>query len=86
MLEWFNNLDPTVQAAIITGGCTILGALIGFIGLWIKKKGDNKPNVSKNIKQENSGNNGVQIGEQKQNGKGNVLNNYYNTSFPIFKK
>ena len=71
-------MDPTVQAAIITGGCTVLGALIGFIGLWIKKKGDNKPNVSKNIKQENSGNNGVQIGEQKQNGKNNVLNNYYN--------
>lgn len=78
MLEWFNNLDPAVQAAIITGGCTVGGALIGFIGLWIKRKGDNKQNVSKNIKQENSGNNGVHIGEQKQNGKSNVLNNYYN--------
>ena len=78
MLEWFSNLNPTVQAAIITGGCTIVGALISFVGLWIKKKGDNKPNMSRNIKQENSGNNGVQIGEQKQDGKSNVLNNYYN--------
>lgn len=80
MLEWFNNLNPTVQAAIITGGCAVVAALIRFIGLWIKKKGDNKPNMSKNIKQENSGNNGVQIGEQKQDGKSNVLNNYYNCS------
>lgn len=80
MFDLFNNLEPTVQAAIITGSCTVIGAFIGLIGHIIKKKGDNKPNVSKKVKQKNSGNNAVQTSEQNQGGKGNVLNNYYNCS------
>ena len=54
MFDLFNNLEPTVQAAIITGSCTVIGAFIGLIGHIIKKKGDNKPNVSKKVKQKNS--------------------------------
>ena len=73
MLDFLKNLDPVVQAAIITA---VGGIIAACIQKKIKKKGNNS---TKSIHQNQSDNSGtaVQIGEQNQNGNSNVQNNYY---------
>lgn len=73
MIEWFKELDPVVQAAIIGA---IGGIIVAFINKLKKKGNDNSKKVSTN--QNNSGDNNVQIGEQNQDGTGNVQNTYIN--------
>ena len=57
MLEWFNNLDPVVQAAVIT---SLGGIIVACLGL-VKKSKASKKN---NIKQKQKGTNNTQIGIQ----------------------
>ena len=73
MFEWFKNLDPVVQAAIITA---IGGIVIAIIN---SKRKKDKPTSNKvSTKQTNNGSNNVNMGEQNQDGSGNVQNTYIN--------
>lgn len=72
MLDWFKNLDPSVQGAIITGVVAIIVAVItGVFGLAKKEKGTEHKTIIKQ-KQARDGN-GPQIGIQ----------NNYNTNTTI---
>lgn len=68
MLDWFKNLDPVVQGAIVSGIVAIIVAVItGVFGL-VKRGNDAKNNTVINQKQ-GRGSKGTQIG---------VQNNYNN--------
>lgn len=59
MIEWLKELDPTVQAAIITGCATIIAGVFSLV----KKGKGSKRGI--NIKQSQGiGNKGTQIGVQ----------------------
>ena len=66
MLDWFNNSDPAVQAAVITSGTALITALIAGIVKLISK---NKSQNSTIIKQKQKGNHNTQIGIQNNYGK-----------------
>jgi len=67
MLDWFKNLDPVVQGAIISGVVAIIVAVITGIFSLIKKRKDSK--CSTIIKQKQGiRNNGTQIGIQNNYG------------------
>ena len=67
MLDWFKNLDPVVQGAIISGVVAIIVAVITGIFILIKKSKDSK--CSTIIKQKQGiRNNGTQIGIQNNYG------------------
>lgn len=74
MLNWFLQQDPTVKAAIIAGGATIVVALIKgafkLIEICItnRKKKSEAQSDSVNISQTATGNNNTFIGVQN-NGK-----------------
>lgn len=61
MLELFNNLDPVVQAAVITAFGGIIVACLGLV----KKSKASKKN---NIKQKQKGSDNTQIGIQNNYG------------------
>ena len=70
MLEWFKNLNPTVQGAIITSLFGIIGVIIaGLFGL-VKKGVPTKNNVTIKQKQGRDSR-GTQIG---------IQNNYNNNT------
>ena len=73
MTEWFGNLDPIVQGAIIT---TVGGIVVAIINNKRKKDKPASNNVS--TEQTNNGSNNVNMGEQNQDGSGNVQNTYIN--------
>lgn len=62
MFEWFENLDPVVQAAVITALGSIIVTCLGLV----KKSNEKKKN---NIKQIQMGRNNTQIGIQNNYGK-----------------
>ena len=67
MLDWFKNLDPVVQGAIISGVVAIIVAVITGIFSLIKKSKDSKSSTI--IKQKQGvGNKGTQIGIQNNYG------------------
>lgn len=61
MVKWFNNLDPVVQAAVISA---FGGFIVACLGL-VKKSKASKKN---NIKQNQKGSNNTQIGIQNNYG------------------
>ena len=72
MLEWFNSLTPGVQASVIGGCATVIGAVITGVFSLIKRKKETK-NIT-NIKQKQGiANKGTQIGIQN-----NINNNNAN--------
>ena len=73
MFEWFKNLEPVVQAAIITA---IGGIVIAIINN--KRKKDKPVSDNASAEQTNNGSNNVNMGEQNQDGSGNVQNTYIN--------
>ena len=73
MFEWFKNLDPVVQAAIITA---IGGVVVAIINN--KRKKDKPASDNASTQQANNGSNNVNMGEQNQEGSGNVQNTYIN--------
>lgn len=80
MLKWMEYLDPVVQAAIIGACATVLGVIIKgiFDVVTNKKNKDNTTIPNINTKQNNSGNNNANFGEQNQDSNGNVQNTYIN--------
>lgn len=60
MKEWFCDLDPVVQAAIIGGIATIVAAIIAGVFSVIKRKG--KSSSKSVVKQRQFGKNNMQIG------------------------
>ena len=70
MFEWFKNLDPAVQAAVITGVCGVLGTIVAGVFTLLKKGNNSKSGI--NIKQTQKGKNNTQIGIQ--NNYGNEMN------------
>ena len=80
MLKWIENLDSVVQAAIIGACATVLGVIIKgiFDVVTNKKKKYNTTIPNVNTKQNSSGNDNINFGEQNQDGSGNVQNTYIN--------
>ena len=75
MINWLNNLDPAVQAAIVTGIFAIVVAIIGgiFTLLAIRKKKKNEnhgSHESVTIHQSSSGHHNTFIGVQNNYEKG----------------
>lgn len=66
MIEWFNKLDPLVQAAVITGLATVVGAVV----TGIFKSKSSKKHIKIKQKQNNCYG-GTQIG---------IQNNYNNNT------
>ena len=74
MLEWFNSLEPVVQAALITAIASVLGAIIaGIFGL-LKKDKKTTDGMTINQKQ-GIANKGTQIGIQNNYNSNNAVDN-----------
>ena len=73
MLDWFKNLDPVVQGAIISGVVAIIVAVItGVFGLVKKGNDANQKTVIKQKQERDS--KGTQVG---------IQNNYNNTTIQL---